>query len=362
MNWRAVVIINSVKDLAALRKAEGLEHVEINMSELAAGGIASYAGKLGVWSLVENGTLTIKCPNVSLSPAIVPGTISFNLLCQTLFPAILPYASLVNIDRDRKNLIFRRTSSRVKSNKWSFGIIFSGSAVEFELLSNCIRSIRNQTIFEKDWEIVVCGPKASQNEVLSKLDVDYLSFETRSIHHRFDISSKKNYLMSKLKHSKKLICHTRIELKPSCIENLPLEFELITPSVTIDGSAGKLPYLDLGFIRGTTRNLNSVKITPCYYDRRNWISYLANAIPYIDGGLYCINSNWVKENNLCEHLAWAEAEDVEWCQRLNANGFICELSLSAKANSQTCKMDRYKQFGHLKLYRWLSHIKNLLQK
>jgi len=352
------MIVNSVKDLTALRRAEGLEHVEINMSELTAGGIPSYAVKLGIWSLVENGTLTIKCPYTSSSPAIVPGTISFNLLCQSLFPAIMPYASLVNLDKENNILIFRRTASRQKPNKWSFGIIFSGAPAEFALLSNCVESIRRQTVFEKDWEIFVCGPAAAANEVVSKLAVDYVSYETSSMLDRFDISSKKNYLMSKLKNSKKLICHTRIKLGPTCISDLPLEFELITPSVTIDGPYGKLPYLDLGFIRGVTRNLNSAKVIPCYYDRRAWISYLAKGIPYIDGGLFCINSNWVKEHKLCEYLAWGEAEDVEWAQRLNANGFICELSVSAQAFSQTCKMDRYKQFGHLMLYRSLSRLVN----
>jgi len=353
------MIVKSFKDIKNLRNAENLNHVNIDMTQFVAGGIPNYVGKLGIWSLAKNGTLTINCSGAHSSPNVLRGKISFNLLCQTLFPAILPYASIEKIDRSKNVITFRRTSPKQKSNNWSFGIIFSGDLTELSLLSNCISSIQNQSIFDNEWEIVVCGPADAEMMVISQFDVNYLSYENNSNHKRFNISSKKNYLIKSLKHDKVLICHTRICLEAECISNLPHEFEVITPSVSITGNMGIIPYLDLGFIRGFTRNLNFVKTVPCHYNRNNWVSYLSKAIPYIDGGLYCINSLWVKDINLSEHLAWAEAEDVEWCQRLNANGLMCELSLTALAYSQTCKIERYKKYGHSMIYRLISRIINL---
>ena len=99
---------------------------------------------------------------------------------------------------------------------------------------------------------------------------------------------------------------------------------------------------------------------PCFYEREHWVRYVRNAMPYVDGGLFCINTKFVKNNRLCEALAWGEAEDVDWSRRLIYDGFISELCTKSVAISQTCKISRYEKYGHSKLYKLISNLKQII--
>lgn len=356
------MLVADVHDLAHLRTIGPLSSVELDMSNFMDGFTPMYAVKFGVWALEVNGTLAIKCPGTHLSPNVLPGGYSFNLLCQSILPAVLPYATIEEFDTADRKIVLRRVKARSSNSNWSFGVIFSGEESELPSLLSCIDAIRTQTNFSDGWEIAVCGPASCSSLLPAGLGVKYIPYESELENGRFGISSKKNFLMENLLNDKALICHTRLSLTPDCISNLPTDFEVVTPKVLVQGAKRQLPYLDLGFVKRLIGNLNGSRVLPCFYDRNNWLHYLSSATPYIDGGLFIVNRNFVADSRINSYLAWGESEDVDWSIRLLANHKALELIPSATAISRTSKMTVYNSFGHLYLYRLAWRARDLMSR
>jgi len=205
----------------------------------------------------------------------------------------------------------------------------------------------------------VCGPAAGEHLVQPVDGVRYLVYETPVEAGRFLIGRKKNALLKALKHERALICHTRIVLRPGILKELPDEFDLLTPQVLVDGKKGKLPYLDLGFLKLETVSMAGKREQPpIYYNRKNWYEFLKSYYPYIDGGIFCVRRRLALSVPLHNEVAWGEGEDAEWCLRLIHTGNVIEITTApnAKADTATCKLPNYAKFGHLWIYRFLGRI------
>ena len=237
---------------------------------------------------------------------------------------------------------------------WSAGIVFSGNAQEVPTLALCLQGLLAQPELVASGDIVVCGPAAGESLLPTRDGIRYLVYETPSEAGRFLVGRKKNVLLRALRHERALICHTRVVLRPGAIAALPAEFDLITPKVFVQGHKAILPYLDLGFMGLTTISMTGKgDQPPIYYARERWHDYLRRFYPYVDGGLFCVRRNLALSVPMHNRIAWGEGEDTEWCLRLLNQGHLVELATNpqAAADSITCKIPRYANFGHLLSYR-----------
>lgn len=349
--------VSKLEDLSTLRKCTDLSAVSVNLAKLLGGNLVIYVIRYALWALKPGGRLTINAPNTIDSASLVPRKWSFQLLVQIIAKSCSDLGTIIYCDKASRKIICFRTKDRQGNAAWSAGVIYSGMPSETKQLKRCINQLLLQPEIIGSGQIVVCGPPSGRSHIEGFKDVEYLQMETPTVSGRFMIGKKKMDLIRYMKNNKVLICHTRIELRESCIKSLPDEFDVITPCVWIKGYKTKLPYLDLGFFESSSASMYSKRAQPSIaYNRSNWMEYLCRYYPYIDGGLFCIRRELALEVPINSEIAWAEAEDSEWCMRLTHLGKAVELSIDAQAESATSKMPRYSRYGHSLLYRLIQKL------
>jgi hypothetical protein len=343
--------------LPALRRQSGLLRVEIDLTALLYGNLPMYAVRYGLWALAPGGLLVLSAPSTIDSVSFVPGRWSYQFLTQLVVKAAVGLGRLVCSDRPARRLQLERSAPVPMDGPWSAAIIYSGQASEREQLALCVQHLRVQPGIRDGGQLLVCGPPEAEGDIEALPGVEYLALPTPLQAGRFLVGVKKMSALGALRHERVLVCHTRIALRPGCLESLPLEFDLITPRVWVQGTTGPLPYLDLGFFDNRSVALHSpVPQPPIHYDRNYWRMQLGRLYPYIDGGLFCVRRSLAVEVPLSDTVAWGEGEDVEWSLRVMGSGHVLELADDAHADSLTCKTMRYARWGHLAVYRGLSNL------
>lgn len=349
--------LTSLAQLTWLRRQRGLSRVEIDLTKLLQGNLPQYVVRYGLWALAPGGTLVLDAPTTIDSVSLVPGRWSYQLLTQLVVKASDGLGRLQYSDRDARRLELARSAPAAEPGPWSAAIVYSGQAAEREQLAICVRHLREQRGIRDGGQLLVCGPPESENDVAALPGVEYLAMPTPLQAGRFLVGVKKMAALRALRHERALVCHTRIALRPGCLDAIPLEFDLITPRVWVQGVTGPLPYLDLGFLDNRSVALHSqVPQPPIHYDRSSWRARLGQFYPYIDGGLFCVRRSLALAVPLSETVAWGEGEDAEWSLRLMGDGKLLELAEDAHADSLTCKTGRYARWGHLAAYRGLSRL------
>lgn len=349
--------IVKLSDLKLLRETRNLKEVEIMMDDFLHGNLPLYVLKFALWACELNGYVILNARKTVNSVTLVAGQHSFQLLLQLLCKAADGLGVMVECDIEDKRVKFKRKLIELEITPWSAAVIFSGSDTEINQLRDCIRGLQAQPELRNGGQIVVCGPASGKTAISTIPGIEYLIFETQFQAGRFIVGKKKNFAIQALRHERILICHTRIVLQPGCLAKIPLEFDLCTPRVWIKGQYTQLPYLDLGFLKRCTLNVDSHFLPlPIHYDRQNWIQHLKTKSPYIDGGIFCVQRSIALKIPMSESVAWGEAEDVEWCARLLQNGITIELAIDSHADSTICKIPRYGKRGGSWYYRALSNI------
>lgn len=350
--------IKNLSDLIALRRLEKLQFVEIDADNFLEGNLPFYIIKYALWACKANGLVTVTAISTVKSVTLVTGKHSFQLLTQTFCKAAKNLGEIIEYNIDERKIIFKRTKDNSINNKWSAAIMFSGITAELEQLEKCINGLRAQPELNDDGQIAVCGPSHCRDFVVDNFNVEYIIYEPEIFYGRLMICRKKNYAIAHLKNERILICHTRIVLRPGSLASMPAEFDVCTPSVYIKNHKQELPYLDLGFVSLKSENIaGGGVVVPAFYNRKNWMKYLKIYKPYIDGGIFCVSRSLALKMPMADVVAWGEAEDVEWSLRLLNSGHIVELILDSSADSITCKMPKYKKYGHTIIYRIGSKIK-----
>lgn len=355
-------MITNLEQLTRLRSECDLNAISLDLTRFLRGNLPLYAIRSAIFSLNEGGLLIVRAPTSIDSVSLLPGRWSFQLITQLVAKGCEDVAKIVRCDIKERIILCQRTAPPLPVGPWSAAVIYSGSPSEREQLRRCVSSLWRQPEIANGGQLLVCGPSAHRNDIVTLTGAEYLEYDPEESAERFMIGAKKMAAISAMRHERVLICHTRIVLQPNALKAIPNEFDLCTPCVELLGKNSTLPYLDVGFL-----NLHSVALysstnqTPIFYKRGNWLEFCGTNFPYIDGALFCVRRSLAQAIPLSSNIAWGEGEDVEWCLRLLYAGKIIELVPSAKAVSQTSKMPRYSKWGHLFAYRLAAQIRRALQ-
>jgi GT2 family glycosyltransferase len=133
--------------------------------------------------------------------------------------------------------------------------------------------------------------------------------------------------------------HTRIVLQPGCLAAMPREFDVASPRVLLKHENELTPYLDfVAYDRIDAIHVPTKLVAGHDAAREDYLAAMEQGEPWIDGGLLMARRVVYEAVPQNPYLAWGEAEDVDWCFRLMANGFLVDLEPNAVAHSQTNKM------------------------
>lgn len=332
-------IVSTRADLNDLYRHAGLNHILLHTNHFKYRGLMPLALKRSLYALREGGRLEIVDDGFS-STNSPPFEVPFNLIRQWTFKLLGRDTKLIKIDLKASTIVLERTR-RVTAPGWSAGVTFSGSDREIPTLQTCLDGLLDQPELraENGGEIVVCGPTRDIDFLDDYPSVRYLVYNPQPLP-RFMICEKKNFLAAALNNPRMVLLHSRITLQPGALASTPAEFDIGTPGVLVEEHGELRPYLSLCYVDGplpgqlprrAPRNVRNVRdADPFEIYRRGPC--------YIDGGTIMVMKSVFEDCPLDANLAWEEGEDVEWCIRAAASGYLVEMFPDSLAVSQTHKL------------------------
>lgn len=333
----AELLVARPGDLAGLRARQGLGRVVIDTARLQYRNLLPHALKYGIWALAPGGTLLVRdrSPNTfDLGPRFV----SAKLVRQWVFKLLAQDAELVRLDIPGGEIELVRTRPPTPMG-WSAGVVFSGQEAELPRLRACLDALLRQPELAMGGEIMVSGPAGAEDCLTGYPGVRYRTFDMPP-GPRVMIGRKKNDLIRALRGPRIAILHTRILLAPDCLAQVPVEFEIASPRVFVAGRHGPEDYLSLG-VHDSGLPGRVPLLAPSSLRRMPVARYLAlfdQGPPYVDGGVFFVRKDVHARCPLHEHVAWDEAEDIEWSARALAEGILLDLAPAATATSAVSKL------------------------
>jgi hypothetical protein len=173
------------------------------------------------------------------------------------------------------------------------------------------------------------------------------------------ICQKKNKLFEACRYSLVTISHTRITFSVDYAEKLGQAIvEMATPKVVLAENGEK--YLDY-FLFHNYMDLirrSSGRILGLQNMDGDYLHFMGNRVPGIDGGINVFNKNRVPPVPYNNYVAWGEAEDMELAASLFQQGILIDYLPDITCFSQTSKINiRFKAlkkpFRMLYKYLWL---------
>jgi hypothetical protein len=287
-------------------------------------------------------------------------------LTEDEFSSVLSVIKKCQNDRIKiteKNAVLNKISVSIlegdeTTKKWQAGVIYSGNINETEEINSCLSALIKVPELNYRGSILVCGPSSGSKKFERITQVTYLPYDVEEI--SFNISKKKNYLISQMSSDVCIVLHARIIVEDNLISNLPSFFDLITPAVFIKSKSNNLiPYLDLCFKRAIHPNIHYDNPVPLFYNRKNAYVKMKKYAPYIDGGIMIFPKNLWAAHKFNEQLHWNESEDVEWSARLLVNCLIVDVAPNSRVLSSKHKTLRYWKYGDGFFYRFLSVVRRM---
>ncbi len=329
--------IDSAAAISAARGREDLDEVFIVTDRLKYRGLLPCALKYALWAVRPGGLIVIE-DDYDREAAERPYRISSNFVRQWVFKFIGAQCELLAMNRG--TLTLRRTAP-VLAPGWSAGVVFSGSDGEIPTLHACLDGLRAQAELgaAQGGEIVVCGPARDLGFLAGYPDVRYENFEMPA-GPRMLISRKKNVLMSRLRGPRFVILHARVVLDPGALARVPREFDISGPVTRHDTRNGERHYLSLSHTDSFWPG--AMPRTPALMLRdvapADPMALMGRGAVYVDGGAFYVTRPVFEACPLHDQIAWEEAEDVEWCARAFASGFLVDIVPGSGARSQTSKL------------------------
>lgn len=332
--------VQTKADLAGLRASVDLDQVTIHTRSLKYRGLLPLALKYALFAVRPGGRLEIidGGGGGTSSPAF---EIGFNLVRQWTFKLIGRDVTLIDFDPAAGRLLLERTRP-VTPPGWAAGVIFSGADAEIPVLENCLRGLLAQPeLSGEGGDIAVCGPTRDLSFLAGFPSVRYLPYDPPASD-RFLVGAKKNFLVASFSAPRVAVMHARIVLQPGALAAVPREFDIGSPNVQIHEGGRLAPYLSLCFTDATTPGRMPRRLSATLRNVRQADPLEIHQLgaPYVDGGVFMAAKSVYDACPLDPAIAWGEAEDVEWCYRAAAHGYLVDLFPAAIAVSQINKLHR----------------------
>ena len=331
-----MITVDDQKSLGRVRQLVDLDEVVVRTARLRGRGLLPVALKAALWALKPGGHVRIvdDGPRDATSPWEAP---SNNL---NHWVSLLASRDAVRCAAEGEGEIVLKRTASVLAPGWSAGVVFSGRDSEIPQLHACLKGLvaQPELAAARGGEIVVCGPQRELGFLREFPEVRYLEFEMPP--GRVMITQKKNALMRALRGPRLAVLHTRIVLAPGALAAVPREFDLCSPNTHVVESGRRVPYLSLcaapAFRPGSTPY--DLSHTMRGVRSGDPLELYARGALFIDGGAFFVTRRVHEACALDDGVAWLEGEDIEWCLRAQAQGFLVELARGAGALSQTNKL------------------------
>ncbi len=334
----------TIADVYALRSTTAsYNKIIIHTKKLKYLRLVRHVVKYSYWALQTGGQIDI-IDEPSRSYLITKRFIDFWQVRLEVFRSVGPLMVTELCDNKKGHIVLTKKEATAGHTGISFGIVFSGSDTDKQLIAHVLDSIKANTFLQSiPYEVIVCGPLGFDSLFFDNwkepLNVQYLPFDMPNEPGRIMICQKKNALYAQCQYSIITITHTRILYTPNFAETLlGRQFDVCLPNVRLkDGSQ----YIDYALMESYD-NLNSTRrkrgmLATTFGE--HYLHFLHNNVQWLDGGITVFNKHAVPLPPYHNQVAWAEAEDVVMCQKLTNDGIVLDYLYECKCVSQTSKVN-----------------------
>lgn len=319
-------LVASQGDIGELKQRSGLGEVRIDLAKLKFAGLSRMALRSAFFAVAQGGRIVVTDTSASFEQSVGPFKIGWPTL-RALALTTMARGCAVDPDQCRNALSFTRVAPPLEQG-WSAGLIFSGRDEELPAVFRSLDGLCSQPeLHPGQGEIILCGPTRDLGFLASYPLVKYLVYDLPVGSTGFPISKKKNFLLSRMRYPRRLVLHARIALEPGALAKVPMEFDILAPNV-IHRSA-----------RGVEENIGFVVVDPRWPDlppkqfewstldvtATNYMRLFRHGQPYVDGGAFAVSQPVFDACPLHDSLGWGDCEDLEWCIRAQAMGFLVDM-------------------------------------
>lgn len=331
--------VTSAQDLYHLKDQSGLDSVQIDLSAVKYAGLAHHAVRLAFFAVKQGGEIVLTDRGVTKLQSIGPHLIRWPTLRALALRALAKECDVTHSALGEVRLTRR---APLPGPGWSAGIIFSGRDTELPAFYKCLDGLCAQPeLVGPAGEILVCGPTRDMAFLADYPMVRYVVFDLDENDSHFPISRKKNALMAQMQHDKRMVLHCRIVLDPGALAKAPTDFDILGPNVVHRSD------------RGVRANVGYVAIDPLWpamvparFERstlnvapERYLDLLRRRKPYVDGAAFAVTKRVLDLCTLDNALRWGDCEDVEWCMRAQAHGFLVDMAPSMIAENAAPKVN-----------------------
>lgn len=340
------VTISDRRSLAAARGVTDAARVIVHTERLKYRRLLPCAVKYAFWATRVGGEIVVK-DDGGKDAAPGPYAVSFNVVRQWTMKFIGAGCEVVSVGAH--DIVLRRTAAKLAPG-WSAGVVFSGRDSEIPALLACLEGLEAQSELDRanGGEIVVCGPQRDLAFLSAHPHVRYLDYETPA-GPRFLIGRKKNALMAALTNPRMVILHARMVLDKGALARVPSEFDISGPNTRVRTARGEEPYIALLQTEGVWPGEQTRAMTLGLRDMPSGdpLALMERGGVFVDGGAFYLTRPVFEACPLHPEIAWEEGEDVEWCGRAFACGFLVDIAPDSGALSQTNKLRDWSKLGPL---------------
>lgn len=336
--------VSNINDIYFLKSNTGVfDKITIDTRQLKYQGVLRHAIVYALHRLSTGGILEVNDEPFQ-SYSLSKNRIDFWQVKLETFRVLKDRVDILEVNNQTGSIVLRKRQEKELFPKgFSFGIVFGGP--DEALLKTAVDSIlANPFLQSAPFEIIIAGPSSVDARQLLGLwqnhpQIRYLEADIADTP-RVMICQKKNKLFEACRFGLVTISHTRITFPVDYAEKLWQGIvEMATPKVVLAENGEKyLDYFLFHNYNDLTRTRTSHIVGLQNIDG-DYLYYMTNRVPGIDGGINIFNKNIVIAGPYNEYVAWGEAEDAELAANLYQQGILIDYLPGITCFSQTNKIN-----------------------